>query len=483
MIDTTISIDQIDPLPENYNDHPADQIVALQDSVGMFGQVKPVVVWPRPDVAGRFFCLAGHGVLAGLRLAGVDQVRASVVPDDWDRALALAYAAADNETARLSRPDRDRLAHLLARVHAEAPAAVDVVGLDQAEVDRLLALARETARNGAQAPLPGLEEAEEAEEAGLDQAAARARILERWRPEAGQVWRLGAHCLVIGDCTAASSWEAGLAVLEAESVGGVVTSPPYADRRRADYGGVPAADYPAWWLQEVQPALDRFVAPAGSVFLNLAPHVEDGLRLTYDWEIVLDLARRSPAWFRFESFVWRKTAYPGQVAARLKNGWEPVHQIVRQVPPAANLDRLRAIRDRWEDGRGFRASRRPLARSQGKGESGSAARLQDLGAYPDNVIVAPPDSTGIYGEDHPARFPVKLADFFIRGWGVDGRPWADPFSGSGSTLIAGQRLGVPVLAIEKIPDYGAFILERYAAEVGNLPDRLPELVEVNRGQE
>ena len=41
---------------------------------------------------------------------------------------------------------------------------------------------------------------------------------------------------------------------------------------------------------------------------------------------------------------------------------------------------------------------------------------------------------------HPARFPEKLAEFFILSGSIEGDVVLDPFSGSGTTAAVAQRL-------------------------------------------
>ena len=49
-------------------------------------------------------------------------------------------------------------------------------------------------------------------------------------------------------------------VLPPRSVNAVVTSPPYAEQRSRQYGGIPEAAYPAWtveWMEKLRPALSK----------------------------------------------------------------------------------------------------------------------------------------------------------------------------------------------------------------------------------
>ena len=63
--------------------------------------------------------------------------------------------------------------------------------------------------------------------------------------------------------------------LEPESVDLIVTSPPYADQRKAAYGGVHADHYVEWFLP-IAYGLHRVLKPTGSFVLNIKERVVDG---------------------------------------------------------------------------------------------------------------------------------------------------------------------------------------------------------------
>lgn len=57
------------------------------------------------------------------------------------------------------------------------------------------------------------------------------------------------------------------------------------------------------------------------------------------------------------------------------------------------------------------------------------------------------------GIGHPARFPEKLAEFFILSGSVEGDVVLDPFSGSGTTAAVAQRLNRVWIGIDANSDY------------------------------
>ena len=96
--DAVVALSLIDAHERNYNQHPPEQVARLAKSIKMFGQVRGVVVQWQPSA--RYLCLAGHGVVEGLRVEGKELARVALVPDGWSPAKCLAYLAADNELGR-----------------------------------------------------------------------------------------------------------------------------------------------------------------------------------------------------------------------------------------------------------------------------------------------------------------------------------------------------------------------------------------------
>lgn len=128
-----VKVAELQPHPDNYNQHPARQVAELARSLEQFGQPKPLIVWQ-----GKI--LAGEGLWRAARKLGRERLRAVDVSGVWPEAQALAYLAADNETARMSDPDYEAL---LALVQRAKEGGVEVPGVDAAYYQELLAVAGE----------------------------------------------------------------------------------------------------------------------------------------------------------------------------------------------------------------------------------------------------------------------------------------------------------------------------------------------------
>lgn len=72
-------------------------------------------------------------------------------------------------------------------------------------------------------------------------------------------------------------------------------------------------------------------------------------------------------------------------------------------------------------------------------------------------------------EPHPTQKPLGVFEPFIADWTVEGETVLDPFLGSGTTLIACERLGRKCRAVELSPSYLAVTLDRWATMTGKEP--------------
>ena len=75
------------------------------------------------------------------------------------------------------------------------------------------------------------------------------------------------------------------------SVNLIVTSPPYADKRKNSYKGVPSAKYVEWFLP-ITEQLFRILKDNGSFILNIKEHPSNGERETYVLELILEMKKQ-----------------------------------------------------------------------------------------------------------------------------------------------------------------------------------------------
>jgi DNA modification methylase len=110
--------------------------------------------------------------------------------------------------------------------------------------------------------------------------------------------------IYLGDCGEV------LKQIPANSVDLIFTSPPYADQRKATYGGISPDKYVEWFLP-IAEQLFRVLKPAGTFVLNIKEKVVQGERSTYVLELIIEM--RKQGWLWTEEFIWhKKNCYSGK---------------------------------------------------------------------------------------------------------------------------------------------------------------------------
>jgi DNA modification methylase len=243
------------------------------------------------------------------------------------------------------------------------------------------------------------------------------------------------------------------------------TSPPYAEQRKEQYNSIDGAVY--WdWFQVVQREIRQSLEDCGNFILNIKPHAKDLQRSLYVFDLVCSMVR-SAGWLFVDEFCWLRTGIPQQVVHRYKNSFEPCYWFVA----SSNY--------KWyPEGAMHKSDSVPIALGPGAGDT-NAARRQGKGggaiqgnriapgmAYPSNVLDLRQNADAI---GHPAAFPVQLPEFFLSSMTIVGDSALDPFLGSGTTLVACERLARLGRGIEISPAYVAVALQRLA-DMGLSPE-------------
>ena len=110
--------------------------------------------------------------------------------------------------------------------------------------------------------------------------------------------------------------------------------------------------------------------------------------------------------------------------------------------------------------------RRPDGSMSGNSHLGRP--IQDF-RISDNVVrMSRHKERGIETE-HPAVFPVVLPEFLMRTYTDAGEVVFEPFGGSGTTILAGQRTVRRVRAIELAPAYVDLAIARWRTLHADLP--------------
>lgn len=239
-----------------------------------------------------------------------------------------------------------------------------------------------------------------------------------------------------------------LRVMEDESVDLVITSPPYAERRKEAYGGIPADKYVEWFLP-ISAELLRVLTPTGSFVLNIKEGTHKGERQTYVYELALALCKQG--WLFMEEFMWNKTnPFPTGNKKRLKDGFERCYHFAKtkKFKFFPNEVRTKSL-SKWAEDNERRKNKGAHHTTNGSGMNMSRRIVGDL-VRPSNVLTMPTSSVNI---DHPAVFPLGLPEFFIKLMTEPGDLVLDPFMGSGTTALAARKLGRRYEGVEMMERY------------------------------
>lgn len=244
-----------------------------------------------------------------------------------------------------------------------------------------------------------------------------------------------------------------------ESVDLIFTSPPYADRRKNNYGGVPPDKYVDWFLPRAA-AFKFCLKPEGSFVLNIKEKAINGERHTYVLELILAL--REQGWRWVDEYCWhKKNCYPGKWPNRFRDSWERLLHFTLSKDFKMRQEAVMVPMGNWKHARLKTLSGTDQMRDLSKNKNGFGKRVanwvgRDM-AYPTNVLHF---STECGYKGHPAAFPLALPDWFIRLFTDEGDWVLDPFAGSGTTLVAARALNRHSIGIDLHEEYCEIMRER-----------------------
>lgn len=212
----------------------------------------------------------------------------------------------------------------------------------------------------------------------------------------------------------------------------IITSPPYAEQRKKQYGGVSEGDYPQWTLEWMSIA-EKCLKNEGSIFINIRPHIKNGQ--ISDYVLKTRLLLRENGWCENEELIW----------------------IRPDSPPLGSIHRPRRA---WESILWFSKTRKPFCRPKNNGKAsnrigfegdkfehggdshihaGQTLAKQGVARHRDYVECG----TGQVekGFSNPAMFPPDIPEYLINLCCPDNGIVIDPFMGSGTTVRQAVRMG------------------------------------------
>ena len=261
--------------------------------------------------------------------------------------------------------------------------------------------------------------------------------------------------VILGDCEKVIRCE----LIGSKSVNLIVTSPPYADQRKNNYGGIHPDDYVNWFLPKTE-QFKNILSDDGSFILNIKEKAVNGERHPYVIELILAL--RKQGWFWVEEYCWhKKNAYPGKWPNRFRDAWERcLHFTVNRKFKMRQEEVMVPMGD-WSKSRLKNLSQTDRTRDESKNWNGFGKRVENWidrdKAYPTNVLHM---ATECGYQNHPAAFPLALPTWFIQLFTDSGDTVLDPFAGSGTTLVAAQNLGRRSIGIDANIEYCELMEQR-----------------------
>lgn len=252
--------------------------------------------------------------------------------------------------------------------------------------------------------------------------------------------------IILGDC------KEKLKLLDNNSVDLIVTSPPYADQRKNTYGGIRPDKYVEWFLP-ISEQLLRVLKPTGTFILNIKEKVVEGERSTYVMELILEM--RKQGWLWTEEFIWhKKNCYPGKWPNRFRDAWERLLQFNKDRKFNMYQDEVMVPTGEWAKTRLKKLSETDMVRDNSKVGSGFGKNISNWvereKAYPTNVLHL---ATECNNKNHSAAFPQELPEWFIKLFTKEKDTVLDPFMGSGTTLVAANRMRRNSIGIDVVSDY------------------------------
>lgn len=392
----------------------------LKRSIQEFGFVEPII-WNKNtgNVVG------GHQRLTVLKDLGETQIDCVVVNLDEQREKALNVAL--NKVQGLW--DDNKLAELLSDLEASS-FDVTMTGFEAAEVDELL----------------NSFYAKEAVEDNFDEAKALEEIKAKGTlTKRGDLWQLGEHLLLCGDSTKEEDVKQVLGRSRAQVA---VTSPPYGVGKVYETKGIEP------WLALVEPVVKNITRHADIVVWNLGDLYSTGTQFIeptnfYSANFFRQNGYR-PIWIR----IWKKQGMNFGIGAyhlvtnKPAQQYEYITAYSSQKEPEYN-DQEYAWISAYA-GHSYKFVKR-LTKDERK-------KWGYAGIWEINTVTA--------NRAHPAMFPVELPWRCIKMHSDKGGLVLEPFSGSGTTIIACEQLERKCRAIEITPEYCDVAVRRFEEFTG-----------------
>lgn len=268
--------------------------------------------------------------------------------------------------------------------------------------------------------------------------------------------------------------------LQDDSIDLVMTSPPFALIRQKEYGNKDQSEY-VEWLSEFGRLLYPKLKSTGSLVIDLGGAYKKGapIRSLYNYRVLLKFCDELGYNLAEEFFWFNPSKLPSPIEwvnkrkIRAKDAVNTVWWFSKTEFPKSNIsnvlvpysERMKKLiknPDKY-----YKAKKRPSGH-----DIGNSFGNDNGGAIPPNLLQIPNSEsnskyisqTKLIGvKSHPARFPIKLPEFFIKMLTEEGDTVVDIFAGSNTTGEAAEKLERNWLAFENDINYVAASIFRFTA--------------------
>ncbi len=403
-------IDRLVPYEKNPRTHSAEQVIQIAASIAEFGFTNPVLVDTNAGI------IAGHGRLLAARKLGLAEVPV-IVLDHLSETQKRAYIIADNKLAMNAGWDDDLLAAELAQLEQEG-FDLELIGFSDREIEELLPMEPE--------PTP---------EPQMDNAA---ELQKKWGTERGQLWLIGKHRLLCGDST---NRDDVLRLMNGQRACLFATDPPYL----VAYDGT---NHPHKW-NDSEELKRRKNKDWSDKYTDVDSPIEGEALYDAFVKVAIEHAITDhAAWY-----CWHASKKQSLLEAVWEKNGAFVHQQIIWAKDRPVLTRC------W-----YMWQHEPCFFGWIKGNKPKRV-AED---YPPTVWSFPTQAPG-ETTDHPTQKPVELFAIPMRQHTKKGDICYEPFSGSGTQLVAAESLGRACYAMELSPPFVAVALERLS-EMGLQPE-------------
>lgn len=447
-------LDQIMFNPRNWRIHPKNQQTAMKSILKEVGYVKEVIVNTRTGNL-----IDGH-------------LRCQLAAREGNKTIPVTYVDLSQEEENLVLATLDLSGSMAATDKQQLD---DLFSSIDTQDDDLLNFLNEIAKKeklgAADTSMLELEPAKE--ELGVE-------LRRKWGTDKGQVWKLGDHRIACGDSTDTLLVER---LLEGNRAEMAFTDPPYL----MNYKG------PAGMPQREKIENDNLDEAEAGVFLaKIAKVIKDHVKGSFyicfyrlGTERLINALQNNGLNYK-ALLIWYKSGQGMNLSGSdyqstyepIIYGWVEAHNF---YGGRAQTDVLAARRDR---------NGNPSITTQAKAIYIKAGKnfykFEKLTKQPANYVDIPEDKVifNIHsGESdiweiartkennlHPTMKPIELCEREIRNSSLPKETVFDPFLGSGSTMIACERLGRKCRGIELTPEYTAVSIQRWVDETGGTPE-------------